>query len=239
MESFLSKLKELSSAEDFLRYFGVPFEQSVVNVSRLHILKRFFQYIRQANLLSSNNELDPTMHIVVCIKQVPDSAQIRVHPVTNTIMRQGVPAIVNPYDLFALEEALRLKDKFGGKVTMLCMGPPQAEDALRKCISFGADDAVLVTDRAFAGADTLATSYALAAAIRQIGSRAGGGHGLHRQADHRRRHRPGRPRHRQALGLQLLTYVSRIVETRPGGRTITVERRAEGGVQVLKTSCPA
>ncbi|WP_398314477.1 electron transfer flavoprotein subunit beta/FixA family protein, partial [Zoogloea sp.] len=94
------------------------------------------------------------MHIVVCIKQVPDSAQIRVHPVTNTIMRQGVPAIVNPYDLFALEEALRLKDKFGGKVTMLCMGPPQAEDALKKCISFGADDAVLVTDRSFAGADT-------------------------------------------------------------------------------------
>ena len=110
------------------------------------------------------------MHIVVCIKQVPDSAQIRVHPVTNTIMRQGVPAIVNPYDLFSLEEALRLKDKFGGKVTMLCMGPPQAEEALRKCISFGADDAVLVTDRAFAGADTLATSYALAAGLRQIAS---------------------------------------------------------------------
>ncbi|WP_409970153.1 electron transfer flavoprotein subunit beta/FixA family protein, partial [Piscinibacter sp.] len=110
------------------------------------------------------------MHIVVCIKQVPDSAQIRVHPVTNTIMRQGVPAIVNPYDLFSLEEALRLKDRFGGKVTMLCMGPPQAEEALRKCVSFGADDAVLVTDRAFAGADTLATSYALASAIRQIGA---------------------------------------------------------------------
>jgi electron transfer flavoprotein beta subunit len=99
------------------------------------------------------------MHIVVCIKQVPDSAQIRVHPVTNTIMRQGVPAIVNPYDLFALEEALRLKDQFGGRVTVLCMGPPQAEDALRKCLSFGATDAILVTDRAFAGADTLATRW--------------------------------------------------------------------------------
>jgi len=131
------------------------------------------------------------MHIVVCIKQVPDSAQIRVHPVTNTIMRQGVPAIVNPYDLFALEEALRLKDQFGGRVTMLCMGPPQAEDALRKCISFGATDAILVTDRAFAGADTLATSYALAAAIRKIG---------HEQADHRRRHRPGGPGRGQAPG---------------------------------------
>jgi electron transfer flavoprotein beta subunit len=178
------------------------------------------------------------MHIVVCIKQVPDSAQIRVHPVTNTIMRQGVPAIVNPYDLFSLEEALRLKDKFGGKVTMLCMGPPQAEEALRKCISYGADDAVLVTDRAFAGADTLATSYALSAGIRQIakeqavdivftgkqtidGDTAQVGPGIARR-----------------MGLQLLTYVSRIVETDPGNRRITVERRAEGGVQVLATVLP-
>ena len=178
------------------------------------------------------------MHIVVCIKQVPDSAQIRVHPVTNTIMRQGVPAIVNPYDLFALEEALRLKDKFGGKVTMLCMGPPQAEDALKKCISFGADDAVLVTDRSFAGADTLATSYALAAAIRQIGREqkvdivftgkqtidgdtAQVGPGIAKR-----------------LGLQLLTYVSRIAELDLEANTITVERRAEGGVQVLKTAVP-
>jgi len=178
------------------------------------------------------------MHSVVCIKQVPDSAQIRVHPVTNTIMRQGVPAIVNPYDLFSLEEALRLKDKFGGKVTMLCMGPPQAEEALRKCISFGADDAVLVTDRAFAGADTLATSYALSAGVRQIakeqavdivftgkqtidGDTAQVGPGIAKR-----------------MGLQLLTYVSRIVEVDLEARTITVERRAEGGVQVLKTSLP-
>ncbi|WP_454720195.1 MULTISPECIES: electron transfer flavoprotein subunit beta/FixA family protein [Cupriavidus] len=178
------------------------------------------------------------MHIVVCIKQVPDSAQIRVHPVTNTIMRQGVPAIVNPYDLFSLEEALRLKDRFGGKVTMLCMGPPQAEDALRKCIGYGADDAVLVTDRAFAGADTLATSYALAAGVRQIareqavdivftgkqtidGDTAQVGPGIAKR-----------------MGLQLLTYVSRIVETDLEQHTITVERRAEGGVQVLKTALP-
>jgi len=178
------------------------------------------------------------MHIVVCIKQVPDSAQIRVHPVTNTIMRQGVPAIVNPYDLFSLEEALRLKDQFGGKVTVLCMGPPQAEEALRKCISFGADDAILVTDRAFAGADTLATSYALASAIRKIGSEqkvdmvftgkqtidgdtAQVGPGIAKR-----------------LGLQLLTYVSRIVETDLEKGTITVERRGEGGVQVLRTALP-
>lgn len=178
------------------------------------------------------------MHIVVCIKQVPDSAQIRVHPVTNTIMRQGVPAIVNPYDLFALEEALRLKDQFGGRVTVLCMGPPQAEDALRKCISFGATDAILVTDRAFAGADTLATSYALAAAIRKIGQdqavdlvftgkqtidgdTAQVGPGIARRLDY-----------------QLLTYVSAIREIDHEKREILVERRAEGGVQVLKTKLP-
>ncbi|MBP6339246.1 MAG: electron transfer flavoprotein subunit beta/FixA family protein [Vitreoscilla sp.] len=179
------------------------------------------------------------MHIVVCIKQVPDSAQIRVHPVTNTIMRQGVPAIVNPYDLFALEEALRLKDKFGGRVTMLCMGPPQAEDALRKCISFGATDAILVTDRAFAGADTLATSYALTAAIRKIsqeqavdlvftgkqtidGDTAQVGPGIAKR-----------------LGVNLLTYVSKVNEIDLDARTITVERRAEGGVQRLKTTLPS
>ncbi|PXW91899.1 electron transfer flavoprotein beta subunit [Sphaerotilus hippei] len=179
------------------------------------------------------------MHIVVCIKQVPDSAQIRVHPVTNTIMRQGVPAIVNPYDLFALEEALRLKDKFGGRVTMLCMGPPQAEDSLRKCISFGATDAILVTDRAFAGADTLATSYALTAAIRKIsqeqqvdlvftgkqtidGDTAQVGPGIAKR-----------------LGWNLLTYVSKINEVDLDGRSITVERRAEGGVQRLQTTLPS
>ncbi|MEN9889960.1 MAG: hypothetical protein RLY78_255 [Pseudomonadota bacterium] len=179
------------------------------------------------------------MHIVVCIKQVPDSAQIRVHPVTNTIMRQGVPAIVNPYDLFALEEALRLKDRFGGRVTMLCMGPPQAEDALRKCISFGATDAILVTDRSFAGADTLATSYALAAAIRKIGEEqkvdlvftgkqtidgdtAQVGPGIAKR-----------------LGLNLLTYVSKIDEVDLDGGFITVERRAEGGVQRLQTTLPS
>jgi electron transfer flavoprotein beta subunit len=178
------------------------------------------------------------MHIVVCIKQVPDSAQIRVHPVTNTIMRQGVPSVVNPYDLFTLEEALRLKDKVGGRVTVLCMGPPQAEDALRKCVSFGADDAILVTDRAFAGADTLATSYALAAAIRKIGE--------DQQVDivftgkqtidgDTAQVGPGIAKR---LGLQLLSYVSRIAELDLTKRQIIVERRAEGGVQVLRTAVP-
>jgi electron transfer flavoprotein beta subunit len=178
------------------------------------------------------------MHIVVCIKQVPDSAQIRVHPVTNTIMRQGVPAIVNPYDLFALEEALRLKDRHGGRVTVLCMGPPQAEEALRKCVSFGADDAVLVTDRAFAGADTLATSYALASAIRTIGlDQAVDVVFTGKQTIDGDTAQVG-PGIAKRLGLQLLTYVSRIVELDLVGAHITVERRAEGGVQVLRTALP-
>jgi electron transfer flavoprotein beta subunit len=178
------------------------------------------------------------MHIVVCVKQVPDSAQIRVHPVTNTIMRQGVPAIVNPYDLFALEEALRLKDRFGGRVTMLSMGPPQAEDSLRKCVSFGADDAILVTDRAFAGADTLATSYALASAVKTIGrDQAVDIVFTGKQTIDGDTAQVG-PGIAKRLGLQLLTYVSRIVELDLGGRTITVERRAEGGVQVLRTALP-
>ncbi len=179
------------------------------------------------------------MHIVVCIKQVPDSAQIRVHPVTNTIMRQGVPAIVNPYDLFALEEALRLKDQFGGRVTMLCMGPPQAEEALRKCISFGATDAVLVTDRAFAGADTLATSYALASAIRKIGEEQAVDlvfTGKQTIDGDTAQVGPGIAKR---LGLNLLTYVSRIVAVDLDGRRIKVERRAEGGVQVLETTLPS
>jgi len=178
------------------------------------------------------------MHSVVCIKQVPDSAQIRVHPVTNTIMRQGVPAIINPYDLFALEEALRLKDRFGGKVTVITMGPPQAEAALRKALSFGADDAILITDKAFAGADTLATSYALAAALRKIGESnpvdivfTG------KQTIDGDTAQVG-PGIATRLHLQLLTYVSRIVELDPGRKEIVVERRAEGGVQVLKTAMP-
>jgi electron transfer flavoprotein beta subunit len=178
------------------------------------------------------------MHIVVCIKQVPDSAQIRVHPVTNTIMRQGVPAIVNPYDLYSLEEALRLKDQYGARITVLCMGPPQAEAALRKAISFGADEAILVTDRAFAGSDTLATSFALASAIREIqkdmpvdmvfagkqtidGDTAQVGPGIAKR-----------------LGMQLLTYVSKIDSLDMEKQEITIQRRAEGGVQVLQTKLP-
>jgi electron transfer flavoprotein beta subunit len=178
------------------------------------------------------------LNIVVCVKQVPDSAQIRVHPVTNTIMRQGVPTIVNPYDLFALEEALRLRDQYGGRVTVLCMGPPMAEEALRRCLGIGADAAVLITDRRFAGSDTLATSFALATALAKIGAA--------RPVDvvftgkqtidgDTAQVGPGVARR---LGLNQLTYVAAVDMVDPAAGEIVVRRRAEGGVQVLKSALP-
>nr|WP_294511087.1 electron transfer flavoprotein subunit beta/FixA family protein [uncultured Rhodopila sp.] len=180
------------------------------------------------------------MHIVVCIKQVPDSAQIRVHPVTNTIMRQGVPTIINPYDLFALEEALRLRDRLGGTVTVLTMGPPMAEDSLRKALGIGADRGVLLTDRFFAGSDTLATSFALSQAILKIGETWGVPEvvftGKQTIDGDTAQVGPGIARR---LGLQQLTYVSAISEVDLAGKSITVSRRAEGGVQELKTALPA
>jgi hypothetical protein len=108
------------------------------------------------------------MRIVVCIKQVPDSAEVRINPETNTLIRDGVPTIINPYDVHALEAGLQIREKTGGKVTVLTMGPPQAETALREALAMGADEAVLLTDRAFAGSDTWATAYTLTKAITAI-----------------------------------------------------------------------
>jgi electron transfer flavoprotein beta subunit len=179
------------------------------------------------------------MHIVVCIKQVPDSAQIRVHPVTNTIMRQGVPTIINPYDLFAIEEALKLRDDHGGEITVLTMGPPMAEDSLRKVLSFGVDRAVLLTDRFFAGSDTLATTYALATAIRKIGATFGAPDIVFtgKQTIDGDTAQVG-PGIAKRLGLRQLTYVARIAAVDASASTIDIERRSEGGVQVLRTKLP-
>lgn len=178
------------------------------------------------------------LHSVVCLKQVPDSAQIRVHPVNHTIMRQGVPSIINPYDLFALEAALSIRDRLGGRVTVLSMGPAQAESALRKALAYGVDRAILLTDKAFAGADTLATSYALAAALRRIEAEDGVDlvfTGKQTIDGDTAQVGPGIAKR---LGFQLLTYVSRIVGLDTARHEITVERRVEAGVQVLKTSIP-
>ena len=109
------------------------------------------------------------MNIIVCIKQVPDTQDIRINPETNTLMREGVQSIVNPFDMYAIEEALRIKEKLGGKITAICMGPKQAEEALREAVSMGVDEMVLMCDRAFAGSDTWATSYTLAKGIQKLG----------------------------------------------------------------------
>ncbi len=108
------------------------------------------------------------MKIAVCIKQVPDTAEVKINPETGTLMREGVPSIINPYDTNALEAAVQLKESLGATVVVVTMGPPQADVALRECIALGADEAVLLTDRAFAGSDTWATSYALSSAMRKI-----------------------------------------------------------------------
>ncbi len=109
------------------------------------------------------------MHIAVCIKQVPDAKNVRIDPDTHTLVRQGVDSIINPFDMFAVEAALRIKDQSGARVTTVTMGPPQAVEALRETLSRGVDDGLLLSDRAFAGADTWATSITLAAAIRKLG----------------------------------------------------------------------
>jgi electron transfer flavoprotein beta subunit len=179
------------------------------------------------------------MLVVVCIKQVPDTTQVQIDPVTNTIMRQGVPTIINPYDLFALEAALELRDKFGGEVTVLTMGPPSAEDSLRKALTFGADRAVLLTDRFFAGADTLATTYALATAIRKVSAEFGAPDLVFtgKQTIDGDTAQVG-PGIAKRLGLLQLTYVAKISALDLEARTIDAERRSEGGVQILRTRLP-
>ena len=108
------------------------------------------------------------MNMVVCIKQVPDTAEVKIDKETNTLIREGVPAIINPFDLHGIEEAVRLRSDHGGTVTVITMGPPQAEEALKESIALGADAVLHLCDKAFAGADTWATSYTLAAAIRKM-----------------------------------------------------------------------
>ena len=108
------------------------------------------------------------MKIVVCVKQVPDTTEVRLDPVTNTLIRDGVPSIINPDDKAGIEAALRIKEEVGGTVTIVSMGPPQADVALREALAMGADDAILISDRAFGGADTWATSSTIAAALKKL-----------------------------------------------------------------------
>jgi electron transfer flavoprotein beta subunit len=178
------------------------------------------------------------MHILVCVKQVPDTKIIKVDPKTNTLDRRGVPAILNPYDTHAVEEAVRLRARYGGKVSVLSMGPPQAVAAIKKCVEIGADAGYLISDRAFAGADTLATSYALSRAIHRImkeepinlvicgkmaidGDTGQVGPGIARR-----------------MGIPPLTGVKKVVEVDEKNKTIIVHRKLEDGHEVLQSSIP-
>lgn len=179
------------------------------------------------------------LHIVVCIKQVPDSREIRIDPNTNTLIRQGVPSIVNFYDLHGLEEALRIKDEQGARVTVVTMGPPPAEKSLKECISLGADEAVLITDRKFAGADTLATSYVLGKTLEKVAQEWGpidmvfcGKQTLDGDTG-----QVG-PGIACRLDLEQLTYVGKVVNVDEAKRRVRVHRNLEDGVEVVETSMP-
>lgn len=179
------------------------------------------------------------MHIVCCIKQVPDTTQVKIDPETNTLIRTGVESICNPYDLVATEAAVSLVRKYGGQVTVITMGPPQAESALRECLSIGATEAILLSDRAFAGADTLATSYTLAQAISKIGEIAPVDLVLcGKQAIDGDTAQTG-PGVATRLGFNQFTYVSDIVDFNPGKNIITVRRQVEGGSEVIEGKLPA
>lgn len=179
------------------------------------------------------------MNIVCCIKQVPDTADIKIDPETNTLIRSGVESIINPFDLVALEAALALKDTYGGTVTVISMGPPQAEQALRESVSLGADKAILLSDRAFAGADTLATGYTLARAIQKL-AQAGPVDLVvcGKQAIDGDTAQVG-PGIATRLGYTQFTYVTEIKAIDMAKRYITVKRKVEGGIEVIRGPLPA
>jgi len=184
------------------------------------------------------------MNIIVCIKQVPDTADIRIDPKTNTLIREGVPSIINPFDTYAIEEGVRLKEKYQGKVMVISMGPPQVEDALREAISLGIDEGVLLSDRAFAGADTLATSYTLAKGIRKMGKFDLIICGKQAMDGDTAQVGPGIA---EKLNIPHVTYVKKIEEINPAPACrsgvkvgyVQVERLMEEGYEVIKMPLPA
>lgn len=173
------------------------------------------------------------MKIIVCAKQVPDTTEVKIDPVKKTLVRDGVPSILNPDDANALEEALRLKDKYpDSHITVISMGPPQARDMLVECLALGADEAVLISDRALGGSDTWATSNALAAAIQKVGD-----YDLiftGRQAIDGDTAQVG-PQIAEKLGLPQVTYVQ---ECEIEGNQVTVKRQLEDGYEIIRLQLP-
>jgi electron transfer flavoprotein beta subunit len=177
------------------------------------------------------------MNIIVCIKQVPETTEVRINPETNTLIRDGVKSIINPFDMYAIEAGVRLKEKMTGKVIVITMGPPQAEAALREAISMGADDAVLVSDRAFAGSDTWATSYTLSCAIKKAAKEFSGYDIIicGKQASDGDTAQVG-PGIATFLDIPQVTYVKKIEEVKD--KTIKVERMTEEGYDVVSSPTP-
>lgn len=174
------------------------------------------------------------MNIIVCIKQVPNTTNVQIDPKTGTLKREGVESIINPFDEYAIEEGIRLKERVGGKATVITMGPPQAESALRDALGRGIDNAVLVSDRAFAGADTWATSYTLGQAIRSLGE-----YDLiicGKQASDGDTAQVG-PGVSEMLDIPHVAYVKKIEEIKPG--YIKVERMMEDGFDIIEMPLPA
>ena len=173
------------------------------------------------------------MKIIVPIKQVPETGNVKMDEKTGTMIREGVESIVNPLDLYAIECALQLKEQFGGNISVLSMGPPKAEKAIREALSMGCDDGVLLTDKAFAGSDTWATSYVLSQAVKELGEfdiivagvRATDGD-------------TGQvgPEMASMLNLPVATFVSKILSIE--GNTVTVERLIEGGYETVRMPLP-
>lgn len=173
------------------------------------------------------------MKIIVCAKQVPDTTEVKIDKETNTLIREGVPSILNPDDANALEQALLIKDENEDTtVTVVSMGPPQAMEMLRECLAMGADEAILLSDRAFGGSDTWATSNAIAAGIRKIGDYdiifAG------RQAIDGDTAQVG-PQISEKLDIPQVTYVQ---DVKIDGKKVTVERQLEDGHEVIEVEMP-
>lgn len=173
------------------------------------------------------------MNIIVCIKQVPNTTDVKIDPVTNTLIRDGVESVINPFDAYAIEESVRLKERFGGKVTVITMGPPQAESALREAVSLGCDEAVLVSDRKFAGSDTWATSYTLSAAIKKIGAFDVIICGKQASDGDTAQVGPGISTH---LDIPQVTYVKKIEDI--SDSKAKVERMTEEGYDIVETPLP-
>ncbi len=174
------------------------------------------------------------MDIIVCIKQVPGTTEVKMNKETNTIIREGVEAVINPFDSYAVEEGVRLKEKTDGKVTALSMGIPSVADILKDTVSLGVDDTILLSDRAFAGSDTLATAYALSMGIKKIGK-----YDLiicGKQAIDGDTAQVG-PSLAEKLGLPHITYVRKIDEIGEG--YIRCERMTDDGYEVVEVTLPA